>query len=48
MKIVDRTIENVTLSLAKKYPVITITGAKQSGKTTHVKKLFPDKAYLLN
>lgn len=46
MEIVDRTIENVTLGLAKKYPVITITGPRQSGKTTLVKKLFPDKEYI--
>jgi len=46
MQLIDRTIEDVILSLAKKYPVITITGPRQSGKTTLVKKLFPDQDYI--
>lgn len=46
MDLIDRTIEDVILSLAKKYPVITITGPRQSGKTTLVKKLFPTKEYI--
>ena len=32
--------------LAKKYPVITITGPRQSGKTTLVRENFKDKAYI--
>jgi len=46
MKLIDRDIEEVLLSLVRKYPVITLTGPRQSGKTTLVKKLFPDKAYI--
>lgn len=30
---------------AKEYPVVTILGPRQSGKTTAVKTLFPDKPY---
>lgn len=31
--------------LAKDYPVVTVTGPRQSGKTTLAKTLFPDKPY---
>jgi len=31
---------------AKKYPVVTILGPRQSGKTTLVQKTFPDKPYV--
>ncbi|MGE3954539.1 MAG: ATP-binding protein [Parachlamydiales bacterium] len=31
--------------LATKYPVVTVTGPRQSGKTTLVCQTFPDKAY---
>ena len=46
MKIIDRDIENIVLALSTQYPVITLTGPRQSGKTTLVKKLFPDKQYI--
>jgi uncharacterized protein len=32
--------------LAKKYPVITLLGPRQSGKTTLVKTAFPNKPYV--
>lgn len=32
--------------LAKKYPVVTLVGPRQSGKTTLVKLAFPDKPYV--
>lgn len=32
-------------SMAKQYPVVTVTGPRQSGKTTLVKEIFPDKPY---
>ena len=40
-----RTIEKHVLRMASKYPVLTITGPRQSGKTTMVKKLFPEYKY---
>lgn len=46
MKLIERDIEKVLLNLTGKYPVITLTGPRQSGKTTLVKKLFPDKTYI--
>ncbi len=41
-----RTIEPVLLDVFKKYPILTLTGPRQSGKTTLCKALFPDKAYI--
>ena len=41
-----RDIESELLSLVKEYPVVTITGPRQSGKTTLVKKVFPNKTYI--
>ncbi|OGN59743.1 MAG: hypothetical protein A3F40_03950 [Chlamydiae bacterium RIFCSPHIGHO2_12_FULL_27_8] len=32
--------------LAKKYPVVTLLGPRQSGKTTLVKAAFPNKPYV--
>lgn len=42
---IKRTIEPKVKSLAKKYPVISITGPRQSGKTTLTKKIFPNYEY---
>lgn len=45
MPLIDRTIEPVLITLAGQYPVVTITGPRQSGKTTLCRKVFPDKPY---
>lgn len=42
---IDRTIEPVLLGLAQQYPVVTITGPRQSGKTTLCRKVFPTLKY---
>ena len=42
----NRTIEKEVLRLAQYYHVITITGPRQSGKTTLCKKVFPDYEYI--
>jgi len=42
----DRTIEPAFKKLMAKYPVVTVTGPRQSGKTTLCRKVFPDKAYV--
>jgi predicted AAA+ superfamily ATPase len=42
---IDRTIEPVLKDLVSKYPVVTLTGPRQSGKTTLCRKVFPDMAY---
>ena len=44
--IVGRSLENPARSLFAKYPVLTITGPRQSGKTTLCRKAFPDLNYV--
>jgi len=41
-----RNITDHCLKLAKQYPVVTVTGPRQSGKTTLVRMLFPDYSYI--
>jgi predicted AAA+ superfamily ATPase len=41
-----RTLERKLIDLAKKFPVISLTGPRQSGKTTLVRQAFPDYAYV--
>ena len=43
---IKRKIEDVVISAAKQFPVLTITGPRQSGKTTLVKNIFKDKPYV--
>lgn len=43
--IIKREIKNELEELALRYPVVTITGPHQSGKTTLAKLVFPDLAY---
>lgn len=42
---IKRAISDKILYYARHYPVVTITGPRQSGKTTLCKMLFPDKRY---
>lgn len=42
---IARSIEPAILNLVGKFPVLTITGPRQSGKTTLIKKLFPSLPY---
>ena len=42
---IQRTLSAVLRSRARQYPVLTITGPRQSGKTTLVRAAFPDHAY---
>lgn len=43
---VKREVSKKILQYAKQYPVVTITGPRQSGKTTLCKMLFPDLSYV--
>jgi uncharacterized protein len=43
---ITRNITPLLQNLASQYPVITLTGPRQSGKTTLAKTLFPDKPYV--
>ena len=42
---VTRTLTEELIRAAAEYPVVTILGPRQSGKTTLVRMTFPDKAY---
>ncbi len=42
---IPRNAEPVLRSLAAQYPVVTVTGPRQSGKTTLCRNLFRDKPY---
>ncbi len=43
---IDRTIEPILKSMMGQYPVVTVTGPRQSGKTTLCRKVSPDMAYV--
>ena len=43
---IERHIQPLLKQLAGQYPVLTLTGPRQSGKTTLAKSVFPDKAYV--
>lgn len=42
---ISRALEPVLASIARQYPVVTLTGPRQSGKTTLVREAFPEHAY---
>jgi len=43
---VPRQIADQVIESSQKYPVVSITGPRQSGKTTLVREIFPDNAYV--
>ena len=43
---IKRNIENAITRLASQFPVVAVTGPRQSGKSTLVKNFFPDKKYV--
>ncbi len=43
---IKRTIEPLLKKLAGLYPVVTVTGPRQSGKTTLCRKVFPHLTYV--
>jgi len=46
MKLIHRNATVEVLNMANSYPVVTVLGPRQSGKTTLVKSLFPTKPYV--
>jgi len=42
----ERQMHPVLEEMAQSFPVVTVTGPRQSGKTTLVKMVFPDKVYV--
>lgn len=43
---IERTIRTKILDIATKYPIVTLTGPRQSGKSTLLKNTFPDYNYV--
>jgi len=43
---IPRTLAPILQGLAGQYPVLTVTGPRQSGKTTLCRNVFPDKPYV--
>lgn len=43
---IERAVKPKILSYSRQFPVVTITGPRQSGKTTLCKMVFPQKKYL--
>jgi len=43
---ISRILSHKVIEYAGQYPVVTITGPRQSGKTTLCKMIFPDKPYV--
>jgi len=43
---IPRTLSGTLLRLAKGFPVVVVTGPRQSGKTTLVRATFPEKPYV--
>ena len=46
MAIIPRRLSSVIKSLLPKYPILALTGPRQSGKTTLLKDIFPDYRYV--
>ena len=44
--LIERDLAEKTKYLAGKFPVVSITGPRQSGKTTLAKQCFPDYHYI--
>jgi hypothetical protein len=44
--VIEREAEQTLLRLARGFPVVALTGPRQSGKTTLARAAFPDKPYL--
>ena len=43
---IARTLGPRLLALAPRFPAVTVTGPRQSGKTTLCRAAFPDKPYV--
>ena len=46
MMMIERAAKDTVLRLASQFPVIGITGPRQSGKSTLAKDAFPQKRYI--
>lgn len=46
LHMIQRRIQSTLLELARSFPVVTVTGPRQAGKTTLCRMAFPDKRYV--
>lgn len=46
MSIINRQLTTAIRSQVQKYPILAVTGPRQSGKTTLLKHLFPEYKYV--
>lgn len=46
MRFIPRTLTSALKAQAEKYPVLALTGPRQSGKTTLLRQMFPDYTYV--
>lgn len=46
MSYIARNLESSIRALLSKYPILALTGPRQSGKTTLLKNIFPDYRYV--
>ncbi len=46
MPVIDRNLAGPLLNRTRQYPVVTVTGPRQSGKTTLCRTVFPDRPYV--
>src|SRR3989344_7483514 len=46
MNYIEREISQKVIELSKSFPILGVTGPRQSGKTTLVKKIFPGLPYV--
>jgi len=44
--VIERNLQRLVVEAASYYPIVTITGPRQSGKTTLCRAAFPDKPYV--
>ena len=43
---IQRTAKDALMRLASQFPVVGVTGPRQSGKSTLVQEVFPEKRYI--
>jgi predicted AAA+ superfamily ATPase len=43
---IERTLRNKVLAMCRKYPIVTVTGPRQSGKSTLLRHYFPEYTYV--
>ena len=46
MEYIKRSIEEIVLKSDRTFKCVLVTGARQTGKSTMIKKLFPKKKYV--